>query len=278
MKPIPIVLVAALVSTFPARSQNEKATLSARTFVPDSLQVAAFIPPAPVQRKPLPDIRIDSSITLPSTSGTTLTLQRGADSTLPELPLPPPPELAKSAQAPTPEQLARQIDHWRHSIRLGASVYDHKVSEVHWTDQETKTPYQAICGFDIGLIAGIGRFVRDGEEYSVDLVHSDFSSANSRHPTRKIPQVSAGQILIIQGDPKAFYATAPLYFIQDVIASERERLLIYQSTRIQQQREAAAWAKANPPVPHDETFIFRPHRGSRYLTNSQPDKKGEATR
>jgi hypothetical protein len=42
--------------------------------------------------------------------------------------------------------------------------------------------------------------------------------------------------------------------------------------------EAAAWAKAHPPVPRDETFIFRPHRGSRYLADPQPEKKGEAIR
>ena len=251
--------------------------ISARTFIPDSLEVPAFTPPEPVEAEPLPEIRIDSSVTVPSVSGTTLTIQRGEASTLPDIPPPPPPEPVKPARKPTAEELAQQVAYWRHSIRLGASVYDHTVSEVQWTDRETKTSYQAICGFDIGLIAGIGSFVRDGESYSVDLLHSDFDSENTRHSARKIPAVSPGQILITQGDPAAPYATAPLHFIKELIDSDRERLTLYQARRKQQQREAAAWAAAHPPVPKDETFIFRPHRGSRYITNPQPEKGG-ATR
>ena len=278
MKPIPLLFLALIASIPPARSQGEKTVTSARTFVADSLEVPAFTPPEPVEAEPLPGIRIDSSLTVPSASGTTLTIKRGEASTLPDIPPPPPPEPDKSASHPTAEQLARHLYQLRHSIRLGASVFDHMVSEVHWTDQETKTNYQAICGFDIGLIAGIGSFVRDGETYSVDLLHSDCDSAHTRPRARKIPAVAAGQSLITQGDPKSPYATALLYFIKDLIDSDKERLTLYQAERKQQQLEAAAWAAAHPAVPQDETFIFRPHRGSRYLADPQPEQKGETTR
>ncbi len=276
MKPIPLVFICTMACIFAARSQDEKAAISARTFVPDSLQVPAFTPPAPVEAKRLPDIRIDASTTLPSASGKTLTLQRGAASTLPDLPPPPPPEPIKPPRELTAEDRARIAYDRRHNLNLGATIYDHKISQVHWTDQETGTSYQAVCGFDIGLLAGIGSFVRDGETYWVSLMHSDFDTTAIRRSFPKylpnVPVVVPGQILITQGDSKNPAATATLQILRDLIASEKERLLIYQSARLQHQREAAAWAKAHPPVPRDETFVLRPHRGSRYLANPQPEK------
>lgn len=255
---------------------------SARTFIPDSLEVPAFNPPAPVVREPLPSIRIDAAATIPSKSGTTLTLQRGEASTLPDIPPPPPPEAASPPHELTAEDHARIAYQRNHSLYLGATVYDHKVSQVQWTNQEAGEIYQAFCGFDIGLLAGIGSFVRDGETYSVFLLHSDFDTTEIprafSESLPRIPEIAPGQILITQGDSKNPAAAVPLHYIRDLIAAEKERLLAYQSARIQQQNEAAAWAKAHPPVPRDETFIFRPHRGSRYLANPQPEKKGEATR
>jgi len=159
--------------------------------------------------------------------------------------------------------------------------YDHKVSEVHWTDQETKTTYKAACGFDIGLIAGVQRFVHHGEQYAIDMLHSDVNTTPTRDAARKynyeVPKVSAGQIIITQGDPKNPYATAPLSFIKELIESEKERLTTYQSDRQKYWEEASAWAKAHPPIPQDETVQLRPHRGSRYLADPQPEKT-EGTR
>lgn len=272
MKPISLLFLAAVASASPSFSQDEKAATSSRTFVPDSLQAPVFTQPVPVEPKRLPNIRIDASTTVPTESGKTLTLQRGAASTLPDLPPPPPPEPSQSASKTTSEELAQQLYQLRHSISLGATVYDHKVSEVHWTDQETQTNYQAICGFDIGLIAGIGSFVRDGESYAVDMSPGDIDLQYASDSTLKIPAVSLGQILITQGDSKAPHATAALYFIKDLIDAEKERLTTFQEARKQQQREAAAWAAAHPPILRNETFILRPHRGSRYLANPQPEK------
>lgn len=254
---------------------------SARTYIPDPLQAPIFVPPVPVERKPLPNIRIDATTILSTKSGKILTLQRGAASTLPDLPPPPPPKPAQPAKESTPEELAQQLYQRRHSIRLGATIYNHKVSDVHWTDQETGVRFQAICGFDIGLIAGLGRFVHDGEIYSLDLNPGDIDF-NEVGPRANVPpeirQISVSQIVITQGDSKASDATAGLYFIKDLIDSEMDRLITYQAARKQYQRDAGAWAKAHPPIPRDETFIFRPHRGSRYLANPQPEKKGETTR
>ena len=255
----------------------------ARTYLPEgALNAPIFTPPAPVVPKPLPNIRIDSSITVGSEDSTTLTLQRGAASTLPDLPPPAEPMPAPPYREPTAQELAEQASYIRRSLNLGATIYDHQVSEVHWTDPKTGINYQALCGFDIGLLAGIGGFVHDGEDYSLMLMHSEIEGEEFQQLKRDgetiIPQVPAGDIRITAGNTENASAIAPLYIIKDLITAEKDHLITYQAASKKYQRDAAAWAAANPPVPQDETIIFRPHRGSRYLTNPQPEKNGEPTR
>jgi hypothetical protein len=279
MKYTCLLLVTTLGVTLPIFSQD-KTPASARTYIPDALAVPAFTPPAPVAAKRLPNIRVDATCTLPSSNGKTLTLQRGEASTLPDLPPPPLPEPIKQARDFTPAELARIAYQRRHNLNLGASVYDHKVSIVHWTDPESATFYEAICGFDIGLLAGIGTFIHQQETYSVFLVHSDYDTTRKSrfgYPAQ-LTKVQPGQILITIGDPKNTAATVPLAIIRDLITSEKERLAKFQAASLKHQQAAAAWEAEHPPIPRDETFVLRPHRGSRYLVNPQPEKKGETTR
>ena len=73
-----------------------------------------------------------------------------------------------------------------------------------------------------------------------------------------------GAIQITRGDPLDPPGTAPITMLRDVIASELARLVPYQAA-------SAAWHLAQPPIPRDESFWFKSHRGSRYL---QPAKQG----
>ena len=93
------------------------------TFIADSLEVAPFSPPAPILRKALPAVRIDSSIAVTAKSSRTLTLQRGAASTLPDLPPPPIPEISELARTATPQELADAAASRRRSLHLGATIY-----------------------------------------------------------------------------------------------------------------------------------------------------------
>jgi len=271
-----IIVFSILCSLSPVPAQGQKDKASTPTFIHVPLDVPIFTPPEQVELQPLARIRIDSSITVPSASGKTLTFQRGTASTLPDIPQPLPPEPEKFANLLSAAELAIQLNHYRHSISLGATVYSHKVSVLNWTDHETQTKYKAVCGFDIGLIAGIGSFIRDGEEYSVDLGPGDIALNEAgiwADAPKEALNVIAGQILITEGDPKAHHATALLYYIKDLIDGEKQRLIIYQAARKQYQLAANAWAIANPPIPRDETFLIRPHRGSRYIAQPQPENK-----
>ncbi len=253
--------------------QQDKA---ARTFIPSSLEVPPFTPPVPPPRKVVQPIRIEASVTVPTKNSRTLTIQRGEPSTKPDLPPPPPPPPFVQPTALTPEQIARQIWERRHSLNLGATIYDHKVSVVNWTDHETLVHYEAVCGFDIGLLAGVGNFVHKGDGYSFWLMHWDFDTTIVRRFARQwqlnIPEVALGEIIITEGDPEDTIATAPMFVIKDIIAAEQPRLLAYQAARKTYFAASAAWHAAHPPIPRDQTFILRPHRGSRYLPSTQPAK------
>ena len=249
-------------------------TVAARTCIPYSLEVPDFIPPAPPAVEKVPEMRVDSSITVPAGSSRTLTLLRGEASTLPDLP-PPPVVQAREPRPLSPEEIARNIYHRRHSFNFGATVYDHRTSYVQWHHPDTGEFYEAVCGFDIGLLAGIGRFVRDGESYDFMLISSNIDTAAIRRIVRsyvpRFPDIPANSILILKGDRNDPVGIAPITLLKDLIACEKDRLVTYQEDRLRYQKAAAAWEKAHPVPPRDETFWFRPHRGSRYLADPKPE-------
>jgi hypothetical protein len=219
-------------------------------------------------------MRVDSSITVPAGSSRTLTLLRGEASTLPDLP-PPPVVQAREPRPLSPEEIARNIYHRRHSFNFGATVYDHRTSYVQWHHPDTGEFYEAVCGFDIGLLAGIGRFVRDGESYDFMLISSNIDTTAIRRMVSRfvprIPEAAADSITILKGDRNDPVGTAPILLIKDLISAEKERLVLYQAARLRHHQDAAAWEKAHPVPPRDETFWFRPHRGSRYLADPKPE-------
>lgn len=247
-----------------------------RTFIPHALEVKPFVPPIPAKRKALPAVRVDASVTVPGKGGTKLTLLRGETSTLPDIPPPPPPVLSENRE-PTPEELAHRAWTRRHNLGFGATVFDHRVSHVCWTDPDSGEFYQALCGFDIGLLAGIGSFSHLGERYSFFLIHSCVSVPDARRFARsyaarfpQLAEISPGQILVIRGDANDQNALAPIQMIGQLIDAEKDRLVSYQAARRKYADKHAEWFAAHPEPPRDETFLFKPHRGSRYLTNSRP--------
>jgi hypothetical protein len=249
------------------------ASLGKRTFIPHALKVQPFTPPPPPVVKRLPAVRVDAAVAHLSKNSRTLTLHRGEASTEPDLPPPPPAPPYVAPQEPTPEEIAQRIWQQRHDLNLGATIYDHRISVVNWTDQETLVRYEAVCGFDIGLLAGVGGFIHDGEDYGLFLMHSDFDTTWERRLTEDWqlevpPQVAPGEILITRGDMKDA-ATARMTVVKEIIAAETPRLIAYQAARTTYFAASAAWHAAHPPIPRDETFILRPHRGSRYLPGAK---------
>lgn len=259
---------------------EETAPQAKVTYVTRSLEVPAFTPPAPVEPKVLPAVRADAVSTFSGKSATSIAVIRGQASTLPDLPPPPEPKPQLPALPLSEEKLARIAWQRLHTFQLGGTVYDHRVSTVQWTHPVTRAPYQAICGFDIGLVSGLGEFVHNDERYRLQTMFTSISTAGFRRIgrplAREIPRVSPDTILVTKGDSKDPVGTSPITLIKQLIDSEKDRLITYQAARQTYQRDYAVWAAAHPPVPRDETILLRPHRGSRYLTNPTPEKDGGA--
>jgi hypothetical protein len=249
------------------------ASLGKRTFIPHALKVQPFTPPPPPVVKRLPAVRVDAAVAHLSKNSRTLTLHRGEASTEPDLPPPPPAPPYVAPQEPTPEEIAQRIWQHRHDLNLGATIYDHRISVVNWTDQETLVRYEAVCGFDIGLLAGVGGFIHNGEDYGLFLMHSDFDTTWERRLTKdwqlEVPEVAPGEIIITRGELKDAAAIAPMTVVKEIIAAELPRLLAYQAARTTYFAASAAWHAAHTPILRDETFILRPHRGSRYLPGTK---------
>jgi hypothetical protein len=270
MKPAPVAALLLASGMLVAEDQPGPGT----TYIPGPLTVTPFAPPPPPVAKPEPNIRIDASVAIGRKDGTVLTLQRGEASTRPDLPPPPPPPPASEPREPTPEEVARRLHYLRHNFNLGATIYDHTTSVVNWTDPVSRMPYTAVCGFDLGLLAGVGRFIHDGENYQLMLFHSHIDTTLPRRlPNRRppdLPEVPAGEISITRGEASDSAATAPVFLLGRLIAAEKERLLAYQDARAAYFKAHREWYAAHPPVPQDTKITLRPHRGSRYLTNPSP--------
>lgn len=260
-------IVAPSVSRDPVVLAAPSATVSAS--IPHDLAVPEFTPPSPPVVKPVPVMRVDSAIIIPTKNSRTLTLLRGEASTLPDIPPPPPAAPPQAKRELTPEEVASNTYNRRHWLSVGATIYDHRTSAVHWYHPDTGEQYEAVCGFDLGLLGGTGGFIHNSESYSLMLMYSSLDSAVLRRFARNyvpaLPEVMPDSILIVKGNPQDPIGTAPITVLRDVIASERARLVTYQAARERYQAASAAWHKANPPIPRDETYWIRPHRGSRYL-------------
>jgi hypothetical protein len=232
-----------------------------RTFIAGPLEVPAFSPPAPAVEKQMPAMRVDARVSVPSASSHRINIVRGEASTQPDILIP----LKTGSQALqlTPEEIARHAHERLHFIHLGATVCDHGISKVHWNHPETGEIYEAICGFDLGLLGGIGQFVRNGENYQLSMMIS--------HADDGLPNVPTDSITILKGDPNDPVGTGPINCVKDLIVAEKLRLIRYQTDRLAYQKAAAEWEKAHPPIPRDETFWLRPHRGSRYLADPKPE-------
>jgi hypothetical protein len=258
----------------PTLTARQPTSIISAAYIPEALEVPAFTPPAPPVEKQVPSMRVDSTITLPAQNSRTLTLIRGEASELPDIPAPVEAQ-ARERRALAPEELARIADRRRRTLQFGATVFDHRLSVVHWQHPDTGEAYEAVCGFDIGMLAGIARFVSNGETYNVMLMHSHYDTTRFRNLAARmvpdLPQVPADGIAFIKGNPRDPAGTAPINLLKELLSNEESRLLTYQAARLQQQQAAAAWQKAHPPVPRDETIWLRPHRGSRYLANPQPE-------
>ena len=275
MKPLVSFL---LTLSFPALLHAEEPAPPAAvgTYIPDSLEVPTFTPPPPVVPK-LPLTDAEATIILRDDSGLTTTLQRGQASMAPDLPAPEP--VSESPSPPLEHPISQIV-----SINLGGMIYDHRVSVVHWQHPVTRLPYQAVLGFDIGLLTPIGQFIRNGVTHQSHLMFSNHDThgplarraiARGRPPIQ-VPEIAPNAYRIIQGDPSDSVGIQPLITLRDLYLAEKPRLQKLNADLAEYRQDAEAWTEAHPAPVEAPVFWFKPHRNSRYLTPEDIDNQQQA--
>ena len=190
-----------------------------------------------------------------------ITLIRGEASTLPDIPPPP------VTQPSTPEREQEKY----YQLSIGATVYDHHLSLVTWTDPETKESFEAWCGWDFTLLSPMTQIDIGGKFSSFHLSSFNIDTAEEKRFGRKVevpghPQVVANSFVICKGNASNANAQELLTSIRNYYLRHQPRLILIKKAQQEYQASAAAWHEANPPKPESHTFWLKPHRGSRYLT------------
>jgi len=217
-----------------------------------------FTPPPPP--KEVPPMIVKASIVTPSQSRS-ITLIRGVASTLPDIPPPPVSKPSVPGRESEPHYL----------ISIGASVYDHSLSHVKWTNPETQESFEAWCGWDFTLLSPMPQ-IEIAKKFSYFyLSASNIETAAERRAGRNTeipshPEVIADGFAISKGDASNADVQILLTTLRDYYLKHKERLILIKKAQAEYQAAAAAWHKANPPKPENHTYWLKPHRGSRYLT------------
>jgi len=241
----------------------------------DPLAVPTFVPPVPKVRKEMPDISVNAAVEARMKNQKRLRIVRAEPSQLPDLPGIRK-ELARQAEAA--ESAVGEVAETNHKfIILGATVIDREISHVTWTDGSGKS-LEALCGFDISLLAGVPGFTQGWTTYSLMLMHGQHvTKRDGGFSANSFPQlhVKRDEILL----PAAAGEGIPedLKTIGVLIGLERERLVEFQRARERRQEAERQWREANPEPPRDETIWLRPHSGSRYrdgAESSNTNRKG----
>lgn len=257
------------------RSDASKQIQSVSPHIAAALEVPAFVPPAPPVEKKVPNMRVDAAVTVPARNSHTLTILRGEASALPDIPAPVVVEQRPPRQLTT-EELARNTERRRCFLNFTAEVYENGVSILRWQHPDTSEPYEAICGFDVNLLAGLGQFTSEGKTYHLSFIPPGviptYRRQFSKLPIPKPPEAALNSVTLTRGNANDPGGTATATLLRDLISNEKDRLIAYQEERVVYQQAAAEWEKAHPILPRDETIWLRPHRGSRYLANPTPEK------
>ncbi len=231
-----------------AESPRNPVRLEVTPGIPDPAEIL-FTPPPPPQ--PVPAMRVDSAV-VRQVAGHRITVVRGEPSALPDIPVPP--VAARSAEP---------VDFSGPAVKsffigMSVTVYDHRISQVKWSDPETGERHEAWCGWDWELLSPIQQVEGEGVSYGLFFspLHEQRSAAFD------LPE---GEFRLTQGNPESPCGEALIAAMQSFHAEHRTRLHEVLAARQRCREEAVAWKKANPPTAQNHTVWLRPHRGSRYL-------------
>lgn len=224
-----------------------------------------FVPPLPP--KPLPETPIEASAVIQKPTHS-ITLVRGAPSTLPDIPLPP-------APAEQPDLLEFPPQSQCLILGLSVTIYDRIITHVEWRDPQTQEQFEAWCGWDWNLLAPMQEVSCKRVTYNLffcpeEINTNEVNPMVETLPIPEHPKVEPYQFVLVDGNADSTTGEPFLEAIQRYVITNKLELEAMRAARDQYREEAEAWQKANPPTPKNHKIILRPHRGSRYLKNIAP--------
>ena len=126
---------------------------------------------------------------------------------------------------------------------------------------------------------------RRPEDLLARTAHLPARPLRLRGTARKNPPacrgLAEGTYVIVKGDPRDAAGTYPLEALMALFANEKATLLEARHKRLEHERESRRWRELHPPAKTAEaaSYWLRPHRGSRYLTETHGEaKKGGSAR
>lgn len=189
----PVAAFALIGQLLASETSYEATELAVVGGIAEATPIRFVPPPAP---EPMPEIPVRVSAAVDK--GThSLTLQRGAPSTLPDIPAP-----VVKLQAPVPIPELPRIDSF--VIGLSVTVYDRSTSHLKWRDPQTGEALEAWCGWDFSLLGPMHELAGEKIRYWLlfSPIHID-SSALTANQRSSIPDRSAPEnddIQFVKGD------------------------------------------------------------------------------
>ncbi len=279
MKTTPLVFLATLAIAGLAHSEDKIASESSvAAAISTTARILGTIPDGtpPAPEAPKPEYRVAPTDILQTTTlregGRNITLQQ-----IKPIALPPPPQPADTASAPSPEFLHRLTEfreaHPRTAIfNLGATIYQSKDQPVRtllqlWPEGGGQ-PIKVWSSADFTLIAGGIRSFIDSEgstrhlmimpsQIDIDRMTNLFASKGKTYTAPQIPTFPEGKATfqIIGNSPSPSDLTA-LQSLHDLYNNQHAELLAAHQGREQASLQRAAELKANPLQPKDITLRY----------------------
>ena len=278
-KTTPLVFLATLAIAGLAHSEDKIASESSvAAAISTTARILGTIPDGtpPAPEAPKPEYRVAPTDILQTTTlregGRNITLQQ-----IKPIALPPPPQPADTASAPSPEFLHRLTEfreaHPRTAIfNLGATIYQSKDQPVRtllqlWPEGGGQ-PIKVWSSADFTLIAGGIRSFIDSEgstrhlmimpsQIDIDRMTNLFASKGKTYTAPQIPTFPEGKATfqIIGNSPSPSDLTA-LQSLHDLYNNQHAELLAAHQGREQASLQRAAELKANPLQPKDITLRY----------------------
>jgi hypothetical protein len=253
---------------------EKESAIQSELRIAEPLEVSIFIPPETKVPEEMPPVLVEAAVWNRMKNGKVLHLARAVPSQLPDLAIVRE-ELARNSSVASGELglsgVIGTTETRQRFLLLGATVIDSSESHITWIDADGKSR-EALCGFDVSLLAGITNFRAGITDYSLLLMHGNH---DSRRDGKFIPdafadrRVKPGEIILGPGvDAESDGLPLDLALIRDLIAREKPRLELYQKARAERLDAELRWLDTNPVLPRDETIQLRPHSGSRYLSKA----------